>query len=219
MPVPAPLLSSSYCRSLAPFRGRGKSRVAAKGEGGRASVSERGVVGRNASGGRPPLPNPSPPEGGEGLFGSLPISAQFDQNRPCDALYVGHHITVREADDAVALAFDEGGAGRVIGLASGVAVTIKFDHEAQIPCRKIGDIGRNWGLLDEFDALQPPCAKSAPQFDFRGRHLAAELFGAVACRDIAFGHNDSPLSLAPLRSTVPLLVKGTRDVTPPKGSL
>jgi hypothetical protein len=51
--APNPPISAGKA-SLAPFRGRGKRRVAAKGEGGRASVSDRG--GTNASGGLPPLP-------------------------------------------------------------------------------------------------------------------------------------------------------------------
>ena len=50
-----PPIGAAYA-SLASFRGRGTRRVAAKGEGGRASGSERGVVGSDASGGLPPLP-------------------------------------------------------------------------------------------------------------------------------------------------------------------
>lgn len=206
------MLKRANISSLAPFRGRGKSRAGGDGRGGSLGA------GRDAFQGHarfallwPPLPNPSPPEGGEGLFGvSFPILAKRDQYCAGDAFGVGHDFAVTEAEHAESLAFYKGGAGGIIGFAPGMAVPIEFDYQPVFAGAEVGDIGGDWHLPDEFDA-EAACAEDVPEPGFGRSHAGAQGFGASSGFDLAFQF-DSPLSWASLRCAVPLPLKGERGV-------
>ena len=151
---------------------------------------------------------PLPLKGARGFYGlvrlllkrvrGFGVFAEFGQNRAQDAVEIGHDLAVGEADHPVTLAFHKFRALGVMVFAAGVAVTVQFYRQFFGPHRKVGGIGADRMLTDEFYALQPSGAQGGPEFSFDRGHFGAQAFGAVSRLLVALGQVDCPRSL-PLR--------------------
>lgn len=132
----------------------------------------------------PPLTPPS-------REGDLFVSGDFDflHDRFQHAVGVFKDVVVPEADDAVAMGFDDSGAGGVVG-AVGMLPAVAFDGEPEAATGEIGDVVPDRELPCEFRAHRS-CAQVRPEPPLRIRHVASQL-----ARDVSqslFSHRGTPI--------------------------
>ncbi len=84
------------------------------------------------------------------------------------AVQAGHYFAVGEAEDAEALAFEDGGAACVVFFLRGVGVTIHFDGEHCRAASEIYDVIAEDGLEAELGGFEALGAEVVPEAGFRG---------------------------------------------------
>ena len=82
---------------------------------------------------------------------------------------------VPEAQDAVAVGFDETGA-RGVRL-DVVLAAVEFDREVEVARGEVGDVGADDELAGEFDVVELSRAEVGPEAGFGVRGVAAEFSG------------------------------------------
>ena len=97
---------------------------------------------------------------------------QLDQYHLKNAVRVGKHIRVPEANDTIAPSLKETGAPHIGGIAR-MLPAIGLDNEHTISAKKIRDIGPNRRLSSEFETAERPITQPRPETRFRlGLHDA-----------------------------------------------
>ena len=90
---------------------------------------------------------------------------------------IGHHVVVPEADDAIALSFDERGAPIVAACVT-MRRAVEFDDQFAGAADEVRDVGADDDLAGELDPGEAFGAQGGPEFAFGLGHLAAHLAGA-----------------------------------------
>ncbi len=128
-----------------------------------------------------------------------------------DAFGVGQHLIVPEAEDAVALGFEEPGSRRRV---ESVLAAVELDHQMLFETYEIDDVGTDGMLAAEFDAVQLTRAQQAPERLFGIGGIASKLFRSVI-RHGEMVHDSPgpgiPLTLPPLRGGPLPLPQGARE--------
>jgi hypothetical protein len=191
------MMSEMSLVSLAPFRGRGKSRAAAKGEGGVWCWTAR-------SPGLAPLGLLLPLEGTRG--GSIEVSAEREQDCASDPLGVCHDLVVRNTHYAPAVVLEERGSTCVVSprRIATMRLPVEFDNEAQRTSGEIRQERRSHRLAHELDPTEPLAADDVPQSSL-GRRQVGAVF--LRSRSQCFVALDQAFPLSP----TPLPRKGARD--------
>ena len=100
------------------------------------------------------------------------------------AIDIYHHIVVPEADDAIAVGFDNPCALCILAFA--MLATIEFDYQPEASCGEVSDIGTDRTLLHEFDIVQLPVAETRPELAFGLGHIPPK--PASALRQFSLSH-------------------------------
>ena len=176
-----------------PSGGEGRAALAAKGEGAALSFAMSSPFPSLGFASHFPLPLK-----GERGFG---VPAESDENCSQDAVQVGHHVAIGEAQHAIAALFERSRSAGVVDFASSVAVAVELDDKTLRPSGKISDVRRQDDLALKFH-FEPVGAEMIPEAAFRFSEPRPQLFGAIAGFDV-------PLHASP--SPHPLPLKGERD--------
>lgn len=118
--------------------------------------------------GKASYPSPSR-EKGAAVAGQHQFGADAFQH----AIHIREDIMVPEADDAVAMRFDQRGA-RDVAVAGRMLSAVQFDHQSRRPASEVRDMCPDRKLTDEFEAVDLPRAQSRPQRLFRFGRVAVQ---------------------------------------------
>ncbi len=118
-----------------------------------------------------PHPSLFPP--GRGLVSAVPSQAQFLSDRLEHTMRVLEHLIVPEAQNLVTECFDRVSAWCVEFRR--VLAAIQFDDQSCRAAGKVGDVGANRELTDEFRPFETPPAQVVPQPVFGIGAPAAQL--------------------------------------------
>ena len=140
----------------------------------------------------PPLAPPS--REGDWQLGrgtSVLVSGDFDflYDRFQHAVGIIEDVVVPEADDAVAMGFDDSRACGVVG-AVGMLPAVAFDGKPEAATGEVGDVVSDRELPCEFHANRS-CAQVRPEPPLRIRHLASQLARNVS--QSLFSHHGTPI--------------------------
>lgn len=134
--------------------------------------------------------NPPPTPSLEG--GGLPVASEgdFAGDDLQDAFSISENIVVPEADQAVAVPFNDRGSN-VIGGVFGVLPAVAFDGEAQVAAGEVDDVITNRELSRELCAAKFSGAQMRPQMPFGIGHIAAQF--ARNSGQSLFSHLGTPI--------------------------
>ncbi len=166
MPEPTDIPAVSNNTPPSPRRGEGW------GEGERALARVGAGLGHIAGVGHP---HPTLSLKGEGFRIRLAVSR--DQQRLPDFLQhpfgVRQHIVVPEADNRVAMRFDQR-CPRRVRQAFGVLATVELDHQPCLAASEVGHMRANRELRDKLRPLDLTVADARPQSAFGVGHRSAQ---------------------------------------------
>jgi len=128
-----------------------------------------------------------------------------------DAFGVGQHLVVPEAEDAVALGYEEVGPG---GRVEGVLAAIELDDQMKFETDEVDDIRSDAMLATELGAIELSRAQMAPKRLLCLGGVAPELSRSVGQHSETLHYSPAPsipLTLPPLRGGPLPLPQGERE--------
>ena len=135
-------------------------------------------------------PSPTPSLEGRGLSG-VAGEVQFFEDRGEHAVGVLQHVVVPEADDAVAVGFDDLRSS-IIGRAVSVLATIEFDGEARGAAGEVDHEGADRQLPRELDTAQLAGAQVRPKASFRVGHIVSQFARDAGQSFLHYGRTPIP---------------------------